>query len=1671
MVATPAAGGTTPLNVTIRITTTGVRSATSGMGAVTNASQKMTRGMGQGVITARTLVDSMRMTASLMKYTVAGGFMKIGKAAVDAYRNFELTFSRIRGLVGISTIEIAKMKKGVLELSGATAKGPEELAEALYFITSSGIRESTTVMDVLKNSAKASAAGLGEVRVVADALTSALNAYGKGNLAASTATDILVAAVREGKAEADTFAPAFSKVLPVSAAFGASFNDVAAAMAALTRSGMTAGTAGIYVRQVLSQLLKPSKQAKDALAGIGTSAEAVRAEIQEKGLFQGLTSLSQKLGGTEEGAENFAKVFGNVRALTAMLQLTGPAAAENEEIFRRMSNTTGDLDFAFEAYADTVDRQFNKATAEARVTLIKLGEALKPLVVTLLTAAQSIYKFFARIIDLLGGTFSKILVITAGSAVVLAAAMAMIIQTGSALIRLFANVIMSLTGSQIMYDAQTKSLYRLSSAHMANATATHTNTLAQKGYTKVNILSMLTLKGLRVRLMTVARAHYASAIAAGAHAGGLLKLRVAAIMAGTGFKILGRAMLSLLTNPIFLAIAGITLALTGLFVMFKKLNATPMSKLAGSIGKVNELLGQTVAYGQIKIGVDIDANNVQAQAKATAVEEIKEQIQEQSPELLGELEKLGDTSKEALLRVLGGLMKSQYAAMGDTQKQALLTLFAQQFGFNESDIKNVIIGNVSGDLVADAVIEVAVNAARGADKDFSDAMTASGKTGMDAFIIALEGADTRSLDVLGDFGSGFVDQINQTANMTPLLHSLKALDKAGQLTADTFEYAVGNALEGLSGDLNVAKEESGNFIDIFAHKDNEGALLKMIAGTTQITDMVQVNLILKNIKADMDALTGSEKTAAKGYEILNSHIGKYIPVLEESSTATQAAVDEHEAIQTAIREEISAYKEAEDRIKKYTEALRASKGIKLTRQEAQLDRLDTNAELAKDFQKDGTGLDITTEKGRENQERLMDAAKAAEEFASIVAEQEGAEAGAAALTRGYLDIFAVVAETGGDVAAAAASEFLTGLGYTVANFEAVLTSQADPLLGTTIALGEDIAAGVSTGIEGFEGKMSLALIRSIYSTIQSAKHSLEIESPSKVFAKQLGIPMAMGIGVGFEGGMKSAGLAMKKSLNKTLTNLMSTGTTSSVGKFLEDFMKKKKDVETPAQEFVKSTVGRMKDIIGSLGSYIKSQLSFRESQAGLAKLINTQRSYDDQKKKSARQVQYSTTRLGADGGAMVTSYEQAQIDELQTNFERVSRDYAMGRATYVDLVDAEIELFEARAASKEISDDVVGAQNAFLDSSVRVENRNLELAGSQTDVMSAFLDVQEASALLYMNHGELNGVYNNLATATGIASGKIVVGSTDLQTLGTTVESFGGYVSAVGTDVFVTGQAFNSNFYGEGGIFATLQSTGTTASLMLQGIGAGFTDLSAGLLDPEGDMFANLRLLGSAIFNAIQMGATESMNASVLTPKGAGTAAANKRKGVKKDNKGDGKPPSTDPKGSAKTSVSQFTADQIYKAISLDQTKFNVFKAASVNRSAAAAAVNSKLTKSMSPLAMDKFQVTKDYANLVDSQLKLDFLNSFYKLTGKAVGGSVRAMSPYMVGERGPEMFLPQVSGTIVSASALDRYVRTPQKNPVRDRDSASNSIAVTVNNPVPAAAEESITRRMKVLANSGLFG
>ena len=181
----------------------------------------------------------------------------VAVVSVREAAQFETSFSKIQGLVGVTADEIGVLEDAAKRLGPQFGVSANEAAEALFFITSAGLRGAGAT-DVLEASLKGAAIGLGDTKTIADLATSAVNAYGESNLGGAEAVDVLAEAVRLGKLEPAELAGAMGQVLPLASNLGVSFDQVGAALAGMSKTGTDAATASTQLRQILATLAKPT---------------------------------------------------------------------------------------------------------------------------------------------------------------------------------------------------------------------------------------------------------------------------------------------------------------------------------------------------------------------------------------------------------------------------------------------------------------------------------------------------------------------------------------------------------------------------------------------------------------------------------------------------------------------------------------------------------------------------------------------------------------------------------------------------------------------------------------------------------------------------------------------------------------------------------------------------------------------------------------------------------------------------------------------------------------------------------------------------------------------------------------------------------------------------------------------------------------------------------------------------------------------------------------------------------------------------------------------------------------------------------------------------------------------------------------------------------------------
>lgn len=411
----------------MRAVVEGVGSYESGARRVAQSTEDINRANRRAADSSRSLDQTLRTTGTRMseagRQAAFLGAATVGAAAGPAFlaAQFDSSLLRIETLVGIAREEVAGFREDILALSGETAQAPQDLAEALFVVTSAGAR-GQEALDILRASAQAAAVGLGNTADIARTVTQAVTAFRDQGLSAAAATDVLTATVREGNLSAAELAGSLGRVLGPASAVGVSFADVGAFVATFTRVAGDSAEATTALRGLFTALIRPTTDAEEALEAVGLSGEQLRQSLRDRGLVQTLITLNDAFAGN---TVELARVIPNVRALTGVLSTVGAQQEEFLRISDSVAESQGTLAEAFERTTEDSLFQFRQALTEAQAAAIDFGGEALPIFTDLIRILGLVVDGFAALpgpvqqaaaaIAVFGGGFTLI----AGTAAVL----------------------------------------------------------------------------------------------------------------------------------------------------------------------------------------------------------------------------------------------------------------------------------------------------------------------------------------------------------------------------------------------------------------------------------------------------------------------------------------------------------------------------------------------------------------------------------------------------------------------------------------------------------------------------------------------------------------------------------------------------------------------------------------------------------------------------------------------------------------------------------------------------------------------------------------------------------------------------------------------------------------------------------------------------------------------------------------------------------------------------------------------------------------------------------------------------------------------------------------------------------------------------------------------------
>lgn len=296
--------------------------------------------------------------------------------SVKQFREFENSMAEVSTiLTGESYQALVTLTEGVKQLSVQYGQTAVDMSRGLYQILSAAVPVEKA-LNMLNTATKASIAGLTSVETSVDVLTSIINSYGKSVEQAAGVSDILFQTVVRGKLRFEDLASSLGYITPIAAAAGVAFEEIAAALATVTRMGLHVDMASRGLALTIQNIVSPTKQASEAAKKYGVDMSAVA--IRVFGLKGFITDLSAAV--KEFGLAVLPTMVRNMRSLRVVMAL---ASEEGLKGFAQdldlVYASTGRTNEALAKMIKTQQREAEIVKQSQEVIQRSIGETWSPI--------------------------------------------------------------------------------------------------------------------------------------------------------------------------------------------------------------------------------------------------------------------------------------------------------------------------------------------------------------------------------------------------------------------------------------------------------------------------------------------------------------------------------------------------------------------------------------------------------------------------------------------------------------------------------------------------------------------------------------------------------------------------------------------------------------------------------------------------------------------------------------------------------------------------------------------------------------------------------------------------------------------------------------------------------------------------------------------------------------------------------------------------------------------------------------------------------------------------------------------------------------------------------------------------------------------------------------------
>lgn len=327
-----------------------------------------------GTIKISTELDSDKAQSAMSKFsgtaktalkgvTVAVGVASTALTAMAGYAikvgsDFEQGMSNVAAISGATGEELDKLTEKAKEMGAKTKFSAQESAEAFEYMAMAGWKTEDMLNGIegIMNLAAASGESLA---TTSDIVTDALTAFGLTAADSTHFADVLAQASSNANTNVGMMGETFKYVAPVAGSLGFSVEDCAVAIGLMANSGIKASQAGTSLRQIFTNLVKPTDQMQTAMDELGISITDAGGNTKSLDALMG--DLRNSFSGlTDSQKAQYAATIAGQEGMSALLAIVN--ASETD--FNALKDSIYNADGAAQEMAETMQNNLKGAVEE-----------------------------------------------------------------------------------------------------------------------------------------------------------------------------------------------------------------------------------------------------------------------------------------------------------------------------------------------------------------------------------------------------------------------------------------------------------------------------------------------------------------------------------------------------------------------------------------------------------------------------------------------------------------------------------------------------------------------------------------------------------------------------------------------------------------------------------------------------------------------------------------------------------------------------------------------------------------------------------------------------------------------------------------------------------------------------------------------------------------------------------------------------------------------------------------------------------------------------------------------------------------------------------------------------------------------------------------------------------